>query len=277
MPELDESLGVPELKERLELALDVAREAGQIAMRYFQSDVLVVERKTDDSPVTRADREGEGLMRARLEAACPDDAIVGEELGSKEGTSGFTWYLDPIDGTHSFVHGVPLFGVMIGLEQANTAVAGVLVFPALRELAYGTADGSWWGANVGPPGEPYEARPARVSATQSVQGASFATTGLESFQEADIVPALGRIAQSGADARSWSDCYGHYLVATGRVDAMIDPAMSVWDCAPLQPIIEGAGGRFTDLGGVATIHGGSAISTNGLLHDDVLALVAGAR
>lgn len=265
-----------EVGERLELAIAVAREAGEHTLRYFRSADLVVDRKADDSPVTRADREAEELMRRRLEAACPDDAIVGEELGSKQGSSGFTWYLDPIDGTHSFVHGVPWFGVMIGLEHGDDAVAGVLVFPALREVIYGaTALGSWWAPDVGSTGTQLDVRRARVSATASLRGAALATTGLEAFEEAGIVPALARISTSGAATRGWSDCYGHLLVATGRADGMIDPAMSVWDCAPLLPIVVEAGGRFTDLEGKVTIHGGSAVSTNGQVHDAVLALLRG--
>ncbi len=264
-----------ELEERQELALRLAREAGDLTMRYFRSADLVVEVKADASPVTRADREAEELIRSGLEAACPDDAILGEELGRKPGSSGFTWYLDPIDGTHSFIHGVPLFGVMIALEQGDDAVAGVLVFPALRELVYGASGlGAWSAAAVGPPGTPLEVQRAHVSQTASLQGAAVATTGLEGFAEAGIEDRLSRIARSGASTRGWSDCYGHYLVATGRIDAMIDPAMSVWDTAPLLPIVVEAGGRLTDLAGVATIHGDSAVSSNGALHDELLRLLA---
>ena len=265
-----------ELDERLELAVAMAREAAAVALAYFGSAELVVDRKADDSPVTRADREAEELIRRRLDADCPDDSVVGEELGSKEGSSGYTWYLDPIDGTHSFVHGVPLFGTMVALAHGGESVAGVLVFPALRELIYGSqANGSWWAAGVGVPGTPLDLREARVSSTSRLHDAAVATTGLGSFEAAGIVPALGRLAASGASVRGWSDCYGHHLVATGRADAMLDPEMSVWDVAPLLPIVEGAGGRLTDLSGVATIHGGSAVSSNGLLHEELLVLLRG--
>jgi histidinol phosphatase-like enzyme (inositol monophosphatase family) len=263
-----------ELQERLDFAVAIAREAGELTMRYFRVSDLVVDRKADNSPVTRADREAEEFFRERLASACPEDAIVGEEFGSRQGSSGYTWYLDPIDGTHSFIHGVPLFGNMMGLEHDGQAVAGVLMFPALHEIVYAAQEsGAWWATDVGPPATKLDVRPAHVSVTADLQGAALSTTGMESFEEAGITGALARIAASGADTRGWSDCYGHLLVATGRADAMIDPAMSVWDCAPLQSIVEEAGGRFTDLAGNATIHGGSAVSTNGLLHDAVLGVL----
>jgi histidinol phosphatase-like enzyme (inositol monophosphatase family) len=263
-----------ELQERLDLAVAIAREAGDLTMRYFRVSDLVVDRKADNSPVTRADREAEELMCERLASACPDDAIVGEEFGSREGSSGFTWYLDPIDGTHSFVHGVPLFGNMLGLEHGDQAAAGILMFPALHEIVYASkGQGAWWATDVAALPAKLDVRPAHVSATAELRGAALATTGLEAFEEAGIAGALSRIAASGAATRGWSDCYGHLLVATGRADAMIDAVMNVWDSAPLQPIVEEAGGRFTDLAGNATIHGGSALSTNGLLHESLLTLL----
>jgi histidinol-phosphatase len=265
---------VAELQERLDFAVAIAREAGELTMRYFRVSDLVVDRKADNSPVTRADREAEELMRERLAAACPEDAIVGEEYGSKEGSSGYTWYLDPIDGTHSFVHGVPLFGNMLGLEHGDQAVAGVVMFPALHEIVYAAkGHGAWWATDVAAPPAKLDVRTAHVSATGELRGAALATTGLETFDEAGIPSALAKLATSGADIRGWSDCYGHLLVATGRADAMIDAVMRVWDNAPLQPIVEEAGGRFTDLAGNATIHGGSALSTNGLLHESLLGLL----
>ena len=263
-----------ELQDRLELAVAIARQAAGSTMRYYQAAGLVVERKADDSPVTRADREAEELMRRRLDAEVPADAIVGEELGSKDGSSGYTWYLDPIDGTQAFVRGVPLFGTMMGLEHEGRAVAGVIVFPALREIvSAATGLGTSWATGVGGPGTPLDARPAHVSSVADLDLATISITSFNEFGEAGITGAFARLAGRTGTTRGWSDCYGHLLVATGRVDAMIDPVMSVWDNAPLQPIVEEAGGRFTDLNGAATIHGGAAISTNGLLHDPVLALL----
>jgi histidinol-phosphatase len=268
---------VTELQDRLEAAVAIAREAAFHAVSYFQATDLAVDIKADESPVTKADKEAEELMRRRLDESCSADAIVGEEFGDTPGTSGYTWYLDPIDGTKAFIRGVPLFGTMLGLEHAGRAVAGVIVFPALGELVYGAEGlGSWWAVGAASATASIEVREAHVSYVTSMDQASVSLTGFNGFSDAGVTGALARLAGRPGMTRGWSDCYGHYLVATGRMDAMIDPVMSVWDCAPLQSIIEGAGGRFTDLTGVTTIHGESAISTNGLVHDDVLALVMGA-
>ncbi len=273
---LDRIWGVAlaELQERLDLAVDLARRAGASTLRYFRSADLVVDRKADDSPVTRADREAEELIREALDAACPGDAVVGEELGSKEGSTGYRWYVDPIDGTESFVRGVPLFGTMIALAHADEPVAGAIVFPALGELVYaGNGLGTWFATGVHAVGEPIAPMAAHVSEVASLDDAAVSITGFDTFAEAGVTAALARLAARRGPTRGWSDCYGHYLVATGRVDAMIDPVMSVWDNAPLQPIIQEAGGRFTDLRGQVTVHGGSAVSINGLLHDAVLRLL----
>lgn len=260
-----------EYEERLELAIAVVREAGAQVMRLYQSDALSVEHKADATPVTDADRSAEELMRRRIEVACPSDAIVGEEFDDKPGKSGYSWYLDPIDGTQSFIRGVPLFGTMVGLEHDGEAVAGVIFMPALAEIVYAArGSGAWWASSI-VPGAALEPRRAQVSTVASVAEATVSATSARHFEP----DAFGRITQAGGLARGWGDCYGHYLVATGRADAMIDPIMSVWDCAPLLPIVTEAGGRFTTMGGDATIHGGSAVSTNGLIHDEVLRLLAG--
>ncbi|MDH4109490.1 MAG: hypothetical protein OEW35_14355, partial [Gammaproteobacteria bacterium] len=138
-----------ELDERLELAVHIALQASAIPRRYFHDQELVVGRKADASPVTRADQETEVFLRDRIEAACPGDSIVGEEFPSKDGTTGYKWYLDPIDGTQSFIRGVPLFGTLIGLQQGVDAVMGVIVFPALGEIVYAAkGGGAWWATDA---------------------------------------------------------------------------------------------------------------------------------
>ncbi len=262
-----------ELDERLELAVAIALEASAIPRRYFQNDGLVVDQKSDDSPVTRADRETEVLLRERIEATCPNDAILGEEFPEKEGTTGFKWHLDPIDGTESFIRGVPLFGTMVALEHGDDAVIGVIAFPALGEIVYAAkGSGAWWATNS------YDAkriadldrRAAKVSKTPELAEATFSNSALELYSKLDITDRLERLLAKTKVSRGWSDCYGHYLVATGRVDVMVDPLMHIWDNAPLLPIVVEAGGRFTDLSGNAVIDSGSGLSTNGLLHDAVL-------
>lgn len=262
-----------ELDDRLELAVAAALEAAQIPRRLFQNDTLVVDWKSDDSPVTRADKEAEELLRQRIEAACPDDAIVGEEFPNKNGSSGYKWYLDPIDGTQSFIRGVPLFGTMVALEHNDESVLGVIVFPALGEIIYATkGGGAWWAtnANTAQTLADLERRVAAVSGTAELANAAMNCSGLELYRPRAWVDAFTRLISKTKISRGWADCYGHYLVATGRVDIMLDPVMHIWDNAPLLPIIVEAGGRFTDLAGNAVIDTGSGLSTNGLLHDAVL-------
>lgn len=263
-----------ELAEQLDLAVRLVREAGALAMTYYQQQEIGLDFKPDRSPVTRADVEGEALIRRILDAERPDDAVIGEEHPDKAGTSAYRWILDPIDGTESFVRGVPLFGCMAGLERDGEAVAGAVCFPALGEIVYAArGEGTWWASDVGAPGEPLSPRPARVSSVGELGGALFCMTGVNDFAHAGRADGLTRLLASVPRARGWSDCYGHYLVATGRADVMIDPFMSVWDNAPLLPIIEEAGGRFSGLDGERTIHAPNALSTNGLLHDAVLAML----
>ena len=262
-----------ELDERLELAVTLALEASAIPRRYFRSDELVVDRKDDDSPVTRADREAELLLRQRIETACADDAIVGEEFPSKDGTTGFKWYLDPIDGTQSFVRGVPLFGTMLALEHDDIPVVGVIAFPALGEIVYAAkGSGAWWAVNANDATSlaALDVRAASVSTTSMLADAAVSHGGLDLYSQLGMQDELQRLLTAAKVSRGWCDCYGHYLVATGRIDAMVDPEMHIWDNAPLKPIVEEAGGRFTDLAGNAVIDGGSGLSTNGYLHDAVL-------
>ncbi|MDA1036592.1 MAG: hypothetical protein O3B65_06905 [Chloroflexi bacterium] len=268
-----------ELDDRLELAVAIALEAAAIPRRFFLNDGLVVDRKADDSPVTRADKEAEELLRTRLAAACPSDTIIGEEYDDKLGTSGFKWYLDPIDGTESFIRGVPLFGTMVALEHDGAPVAGVIAFPALGEIVYAAiGSGAWWATNANDAGgiSTLDRRPANVSRVCELAEAAVATTGLaHAFEDAGVAEQWQRLLGKVKVGRGFSDCYGHYLVATGRMDIMIDPEMNVWDNAPLLPIVVEAGGRFTNMSGVATIDGGSGVSTNGLLHDAVIAELRG--
>jgi histidinol phosphatase-like enzyme (inositol monophosphatase family) len=232
---------------------------------------LDVERKADRSLVTSADRRAEELLRERLAARCPADGVIGEEFGVQEGSSGRRWTLDPIDGTYGFVHGVPLFSVLIGLLDGDEAVLGVVHLPAIVEtVAAARGSGCWWGWGGGDPER------ARVSAEPALGEALVLATD---FRRLPGGPGAGfsRLAGEAGELRTWGDAYGHALVATGRAEVMIDPRMKPWDSAPLQPIVEEAGGRFTTLGGEAVPAGGSALSTNGLLHDAVLERLGGDR
>src|SRR6202158_5579799 len=251
-----------ELKTLLDFAVDMAREAGAITYRYFQGS-FAAERKADNSFVTIADREAETYLRARIEAAFPEDSILGEEEGDKSGASDRRWILDPVDGTYSFVHGVPLYGVLIGLEIEDEPILGAVNLPALGEMVYAARGlGCFWNG-----------APAHVSTTASLDQALLLSTDFGICERYGFGPATESLQRQAHARRTWGDAYGHVLVATGRADIMLDPIMNVWDCAPLLPILEEAGGTFTDWNGTRTIPGGNAISTNGLLFDGVMEVV----
>jgi histidinol-phosphatase len=253
------SLDQKELEQLLDFAVDLAREAGEITLKYFRG-AHGAERKADGSFVTAADREAEAHIRARLAEKFPADAVVGEEAGESAGSSGRQWIVDPIDGTYSFVHGVPLYGVMLGLEVGGEMVVGVVNLPAMGELVSAARGmGCYWNDQR-----------ARVSETARLEGALLLSTDFGLCERYGKGAACERLERATATRRTWGDCYGHVLVATGRADVMLDPVMNVWDCAALLTIVEEAGGRFTDWRGQRTIRGGDAISTNALLFDQVM-------
>lgn len=247
----------------MEFAAEAVWAAGRITLRYYQSGVEA-ERKADDSPVTIADCEAERAIRTRLEHAFPDDGFVGEEYGRRDGPSGRHWYIDPIDGTKSFVAGVPLYGVLLGLEdEGGACIAGAVYLPVLDELlCAGRGQGCWWNG-----------RRAAVSTVVDLGAACLCYTSARSFRTQGRVGAWNALSERVRIARGWGDCYGHVLVATGRADIMLDPVMNPWDCGPFPVLLEEAGGTFTDWRGTTTIHGSDAVSTNGLLFDDVLRLL----
>jgi histidinol-phosphatase len=251
-----------ELKPLLDFAVGIARDAGAITYRHFKRP-FIAERKADNSFVTVADREAERSLRASIEEAFPDDAILGEEEGDKPGKTNRRWVLDPIDGTYSFVHGVPLYGVLIGLEIDGEASLGVVNLPALDELVYaGRGVGCFWND-----------APACVSSTAFLEDALLLSTDFGTCERYGFGQAAERLQRKVQARRTWGDAYGHILVATGRADIMLDPIMNIWDCAALLPILEEAGGTFTDWKGERTIRGGNAISTNGALFADVMATI----
>lgn len=256
-----------DLIARQTLALEAAREAGDLTLRYFQRDNFSVELKADASPVTIADRQAEIHLRERITAAFPADAILGEELPERPGTSGFRWILDPIDGTKSFISGVPLYGTLIGVEHQGRSVVGVIRIPALDECVYAAAgQGAWYTAGDAEP------LAARVSSKDKLSAGLFCTSAVKTFEKQGRLPAYNRLQAAAWLTRTWGDCYGYLLVATGRAEVMVDPQMNVWDCAALQPVLEEAGGTFTDWSGTPTIHAGEAIATNGRVLDEVLAI-----
>jgi histidinol-phosphatase len=259
------------ISDRLDLAVAIAREAGDVTLRHFRRHDLQVERKADKTPVTIADRAAEELLRKRISAQFPDDAIVGEEFGTTNGNSGYLWALDPIDGTKSFVHGVPLYTTLVAVLQDEKACVGVIHAPAAAETVFAsTGSGCWYiGENGAQP------RPARVSKVPRLAESLLLTTEIRTFTDGrphDAMDVFQRLERAARLTRTWGDGYGYLMVATGRADAMIDPELDIWDLAALQPVIEEAGGTFCDWQGRATVHSRDAIATNGLVTDEVLAI-----
>lgn len=253
---------VDELNKILSFAVDIAREAGEITLKHFRN-LNHVDRKADGSVVTIADREAEKFLRDSIESKFPDDAILGEEYGEKDGTSGRRWVLDPIDGTYSFVHGVPFYGVLIGVEEENEPCVGVINIPASNEIVY-AAKGL---------GCCFNDQPTKVSNVDSIDDVLLLTTDFDLCEQFGFGNVVNELRKRVDKSRTWGDCYGHVLVATGRAEIMLDPVMNIWDCAALLPIVEEAGGTFTDWKGERTINGGNAISTNGKFLDAVMKMI----
>jgi len=215
--------------------------------------------------VTIADRQAEKYLRRQIAERFPDDGFLGEEEGESSGRSGRRWIVDPIDGTFAFVHGVPFYGVLIALEIEGEMSVGVVNIPALGELV-SAAKGLGCFLN----GER-----ARVSETDQLRNALVLSTDFAACARYGFGPAAERLQARAKTSRTWGDCYGYVLVATGRADVMLDPVMNLWDCAPLLPIMEEAGGSFTDWRGVRSASGGNSIATNGLLFDEVMNVIRG--
>lgn len=258
----------PDVTARLELAVEAAREAGEITLEYYRRDDLEVERKGDDSPVTVADRRAEQHLRERISEAFPEDAILGEEFPERPGSSGYRWILDPIDGTKSFIHGVPLYGTLVGVEREGESVIGVILIPALDECVYAAVgQGAWYVCGSDPP------RLARVSDRAQLSEACFLTSEVGSFDDIGRRGVYDQLQAACRLTRTWGDCFGYLMVATGRAELMVDPVMQVWDAAAILPVIQEAGGTFTDWQGRPSTHSGQGIATNGRILDEVLAIV----
>lgn len=248
------------LKDLLNVAVEAAYLGGRRTLAYFNTGVPV-ELKADQTPVTMADREAELVIRQHILKSFPDHSIIGEEHGRQEGHPDYRWIIDPIDGTKTFIRGVPFFGVLIGVEMRGRASVGVVYLPALDEMVC-AARGS---------GCQWNGRPCRVSGIDRLADAAVMVTCTQhAMRRSD---AYLRLAQQTKFQRTWGDCYGYVLVATGRAEIMIDAAMNPWDCAPMLPILQEAGGHFTTWAGEATIWGKDAVATNAALHREVIGML----
>lgn len=243
----------------LQLALELADAADAITMKHFQSATLAVRTKVDMTPVSEADEAVEKMIRERLAAERPDDGILGEEFGTS-GDAARRWIIDPIDGTKNYVRGIPVFATLIGVEENGKLLAGVVSAPALARR--------WW-ASAGD-GAFCNGRQIRVSRIDKIAESHITYDSITDFdQHGGAVPFLALVRRC-VRARGFGDFWAHMLVAEGAVEIAIEPAVAAWDMAAVQLIVEEAGGRFSDMRGNARFDGGSALSTNGLVHDAVL-------
>ena len=261
----------PVIAARLEAALAAARLAATETRAWFGRTGLVVDLKADASPVTQADRAAEGVLRRALLGQFPDDAFLGEETGGTPGTSGFEWIVDPIDGTKSFIRGVPLYATLVGCRREGRGVLGVIAIPALDETAYAARGGGAW--HVCGAAAPVA---TRVSNRGSLREALLCSSDFTSFARWSGGADAGAAARQRLEAacgvvRTWGDGYGYLLVATGRADVMVDPLLNAWDAAAVETVVTEAGGRFTDWAGRDRIDCGDGVATNGVLHDAMLA------
>lgn len=255
-----------DLQEIRDIAVEAAIQAGRITLEYFQTPTFSVELKENRSPVTIADRRAEERITSIIRHHFPTHSIIGEEQGASPGSAPVTWIIDPIDGTKSFMRGVPLYGVLIGVEIEGEVQVGVVNLPALGELHYAVRGaGAFWNG-----------RRSRVSSVDALSEAALTFTspnGMRRSREKN--DGYERLSAAVQFERGWGDCYGHVLVATGRAEIMLDPSVSIWDVAALKVIVEEAGGVFTDWQGTPTIRGGSGISTNANLHAATMEMLRG--
>jgi len=255
---------------RLEAMVDIAVAAGRHTLGYFRRQELIVDLKADESPVTVADREAEQEARKRIASRYPADAVAGEEFADVRGTSDYRWTIDPIDGTKSFVCGVPLYSTLLALEYQDEPVGGAIILPALREAVVAAVGGGCYYSD-----DLEQWRATRVSDRKELSAAVFVTSEVQSFVDRGDPSAFERMQSSCWLTRTWGDGYGYMMVATGRADVMVDPICKAWDVAAILPILSEAGGRFTDWAGRSTVRGGDGVGTNGRLHDAALAVLAG--
>ena len=258
---------------RLETAIAAARLAGLETLRWFGDAGLVVDVKADASPVTQADRAAEALLRRELLGAFPADAFLGEETGATAGTSGYEWIVDPIDGTKSFIRGVPLYATLVGCRHGGRGVLGVIAIPALDEMVHAARGGGAWHTKAA-------AAPvaAKVSAKSALRESLVCSSDFTSFARwsggrHDGEAARGRVESACGVVRTWGDGYGYLLVATGRAEIMIDPLLNPWDAAAVDVVVTEAGGRFSDWQGRDSIDSGDGVATNGAVHGAVLDLL----
>jgi histidinol-phosphatase len=262
----------PEWRTRYELAVETAQQAGKIGMKYFPdvdsaAFASKVEWKEDHSPVTLADREAEQLLRTTLQKAFPNDGFLGEEYGDRPGSSGFRWIIDPIDGTRSFVRGVPIWATLVGIEYKGEAIGGVVFVPPFGHVYRALrGDGAYRGD-----------RRIRVSDVSKLNEAQMFYSSLSWFTKAGREQQFLELSKRTQRQRGFGDFYGFVLVAQGSGELMVEHGVHIWDVAAIKPLVEEAGGRFSDWDGKPSIDRPDVIASNGKLHDEALAILSGGQ
>ncbi len=262
-----------ELEAWLALAHAACDEADKLARAAFRRDLRVTT-KPDRTFVTETDKAIERAIRTRIADTHPDHGLVGEEYGTEAGDATTRWYIDPIDGTHNFVRGVPLFGTLLAVEEEGAIVVGVMSAPAIGERWYARrGGGSWAVGSIGPgAGVPRKIGVSRVAAIADAHLLYSSPLDIAASGEA---PGFDALIRSAWRDRGFGDFWGYALVAEGAAEAMIEVGPNSWDLASPSIVVEEAGGRMTDLRGERTIHAGTALATNGLLHDEIVDRLAG--
>ena len=260
--------------ELLKVALKAAELAQENILKYFQSGVGV-EWKADKTPVTVADKSTEEIVRKFWAKETPGFGVIGEEFGIENPDAEYQWIVDPIDGTKAFIHGVPLFGTLIALYRKNVPLCSVIRIPVLNTAV--------WAVNGG--GAFLDGKPVRCSSVQALSEALVLSGTVNTMETTGYGEGFAKLRRSAKLYRGWGDCYGYYLVASGRAEVMTDPVVSLWDIAPYPLLLKEAGGTFSTVDGktdlfdkdgkpTAPIYEGySAFATNGLLHEEALRLM----
>ncbi|VTR99881.1 inositol monophosphatase family protein [Tuwongella immobilis] len=256
----------PEWRSRYELAIEAAHQAGKLAMSYFEHP-LEVERKSDDSPVTIADRSAEERIRGLVSKFFPQDGFLGEEYGDQPSSSGFRWIIDPIDGTKSFVRGIPIWATLIGLEYRNEQIGGVVYIPTFDQTFHALKGN----------GAYRDSKRIRVSSVTDLSQSVLAYSSMGWFQRAGKADCFLKLYGDTGRQRGFGDFYGFVLVAQGAVDLMVEHGVNPWDVAATKVLVEEAGGRFTDWDNEPTIHRPDVLASNGQLHARVLTYLQAAK
>ena len=253
-----------ELLARADAARRCVRMAGALALYHYRRlDELDVHAKADDSPVTVADRQAEALLRRELSERFPGDGFLGEEHGDAAGTSGWRWIVDPIDATENFLRGIDVWATLVGLEHDGAMVAGFVYLPVADTLYHAVRGGGAFRDDL----------PIRVSDRKTLAEGTFVYSSPKYFAAGGRAELFPTLCDASRRTRGFGDFWSFLLVAEGAAEFTVEPQIATWDIAALLPIVTEAGGRFTDLAGRPTVLSGSAVASNGLVHDELLALL----